>query len=435
MMPDRDPNTPMVGDRVRVVVPAHAEGHDTGTVRQVVNGALGIEFDSAPGRVHQWYVPSEVMVLREDDDEEEDDAADGDEMRMATPAVGGYRYERYISHVVRQPWCITPEKLGVLFSLMRLRASGHRLSDGEIAQRLAAEGGDMARQTGARSDGTVAVIPIVGTIAHRADSFSASSGGTSTQRIGAFLRRAVADESVKSILLDISSPGGSVEGVPELAAQIAAAADVKPVVAMANALSASAAYWLGSQATEFVVTPSGMVGSIGVYLLLFDESRWLEKEGVTVNAISAGDNKLEGAPWQALSDESRAFFQSEVDRVYGDFLKAVATGRGVPVATVKRDFGQGRVYSAKEALSRGMVDRIATVEDTLDRMLKAKGPMKRRHHNMTGAVSVDEGLIPAAQDPVDATVEDQRPPAPSGTQDDDYRRTRLALARRRQGAA
>lgn len=283
-----------------------------------------------------------------------------------------FHYERYITHLARQPWAITPTKLDVLKALAIRLSRGERLSDEEIAARMAEEDGGSRSTATARSDGSVAVIPIVGTIAHRADSFESSSGGTSTQRIGQYLKRATADESVKSILLDISSPGGSVEGVPELAAQVAAAAAVKPVTAIANALSASAAYWIGSQATEFVVTPSGFVGSIGVFMVLVDASGWYEKEGLKINAISAGDHKLEGAPWEALSDESRAFFQGQVKRIYDEFLKAVAHGRGVTVAQVKADFGQGRVFDAKEALRVGMVDRIATYDDTLLRMVKAR---------------------------------------------------------------
>ena len=287
-----------------------------------------------------------------------------------------YKYSRYIGRLSRFPWAILPEKFAVIAELMRERAAGHKVSDEEIVARLGSDY-DAERPT-SRQDGAIAVIPVHGTIAHRADSFEASSGGTSTELIGKFLRQAVADESVKGILLDFASPGGSVEGVPEIAAQIAKAATVKPVVAHVNALAASAGYWLASQATEIVATPSGMVGSIGVFLLMIDESEALAKEGIKVNAISAGDYKLEGAFWEPLSDEARAHFQSQVDAVYRDFLGAVAKGRGVSVADVKKNYGQGRVFDAKEALSRGMIDRIGTMDETLGRMLGGKINNKRR---------------------------------------------------------
>ncbi len=290
-----------------------------------------------------------------------------------------YKYSRYIGHVLQHPWAITLDKLVVISELVRERTAGHKPSDEEIVARL---GADTDRATPATpAGGVVAVIPIHGVIAHRADSFAASSGGTSAEMIGKAVQRAVRDDEVKAVVLDIDSPGGSVEGIPELAAKIAQAAAVKPVVAQVNALAASAAYWLASQATEIVATPSGSVGSIGVYMLLVDESEALEKEGVKFNAISAGDKKLEGAPWLPLSDDGRAHLQAQVDQVYQTFVGMVAAGREVSIAEIKAQYGQGRVYLAKEALKRGMIDRIATFDDTLGRAVSGRlrvGPRARR---------------------------------------------------------
>jgi capsid assembly protease len=283
-----------------------------------------------------------------------------------------FHYERYLSHVAGLPWAITPEKLTVLYELARFRAMGNRLSDEDIGARLALEDDERRQAPAPTRDGAIAVLPVVGVIAHRGDSFAASSGGTSTQRIGAYLQRAVSDDSVKAILLDISSPGGSIEGVPELALQMFAARKVKPIVASVNADACSAAYWLAAQCHEINITPSGRAGSIGVYMVLIDETKWLEKEGIKVNAISAGDNKLEGAPWQELSDESRAHFQSSVDGYYRDFKAAVARGRGVTVAHVEKNFGKGRSFDAQQALEIGLVDKIETFDQTLTRLVKQK---------------------------------------------------------------
>lgn len=314
-----------------------------------------------------------------------------------------FRYSRYISKVTRQPWALLPEKLSAITALMQERASGVRLSDEAIAARL---GDDRDERPEPRADGAVFVLPIVGTIAYRADGFMESSGGTSVQSIGRYLKKAVADAGVKSVLLDIDSPGGSVDGIAELAAQIAAATKVKPVVAHVNTLCASAAYWLACSASEIISAPSGMAGSIGVYLLMVDESEHLAKEGIVVNAISAGENKLEGAPWEPLSDEARAHFQAQVDEVYGQFLSAVAKGRGVSAADVKKNFGQGRVYRGKELVARGMVDRIATFDDTLAKMVGRKSTMsgaraetvdvdKILSDSEAAAVAIVEGACPA----------------------------------------
>lgn len=327
-----------------------------------------------------------------------------------------FKYARYVSRVTRQPWALLPEKLAVITELIRERAEGHKLSDEEIVARL---GDDRDRGAAMpKTGGSIAVIPIHGVIAHRADSFEASSGGTSTELIGRMLNKVAADDEVGTIVLDIDSPGGSVEGVPELASKIAKLATKKPVIAHVNALAASAAYWLASQASEIVATPSGMAGSIGVYLLLVDQSEALAKEGITVNAISAGDNKLEGAPWAPLSDESRAHFQSQVNDVYGQFLAAVAKGRKVSVATVRDEFGQGRVYHAKDALARGMVDRIATLEDMLGQMAAGKWKGGKRADVdavTTIAADADVALESPTVDPVEVAAETPAPAIADGS--------------------
>ena len=273
-------------------------------------------------------------------------------------------YTRLISAAMQRPWAITPEMRGVIEEILAFRAAGGRWSTDEIKARIGAAADDP--RPVARRQGVVAVLPIWGVIANR--TFEASSGMTSTEAIGRVLQRAVADDEVTAILLDISSPGGTVDGIPELAAEIQRAKAVKPVVAIANAMAASAAYWLGSQADELVVTPSGQVGSIGVYMLFIDTSEKNAKDGIKYEAISAGEHKLDGAFWEPMSDETRAHFKASVDAVYADFLKAVAKGRNTTVADVKKSYGGGRVFDAKDALARGMVDRIETFDQVLARL-------------------------------------------------------------------
>jgi signal peptide peptidase SppA len=147
-------------------------------------------------------------------------------------------------------------------------------------------------------------------------------GGTSTQQISAALAEANADDSVAQILLDIDSPGGSVSGVQELAAEISASK--KPVTAYANSLAASAAYWIGSAASSFYMTPGGEVGSIGVWMMHQDWSTALKNEGIDVTLISAGARKVEGNPYQPLGKEAQTFMQSRVNDYYGAFTRDVA---------------------------------------------------------------------------------------------------------------
>jgi capsid assembly protease len=282
------------------------------------------------------------------------------------------RYARIINAAMTTPWAITPEKAMVIRDILQFRAAGGRLSAEEIRARVGAAADEEKPRP--RQSGLVAVIPVWGVIAHR--TFDASSGMTSCDTISAWVKRAANDDEVSAVILDCSTPGGTASGVPELAAEIAAANKVKPVYGIANAEAYSAGYWLLSQCTEVSVIPSGGVGSVGVFMISEDWSEYLAKEGIKIDFIHAGEHKFEGARfWEPMTDETRAHYQAQVDRIYADFLKAVARGRGVTVAQVKKTFGQGRCFSAAEALERGMVDRVETFDQLLARI---SGGSKRR---------------------------------------------------------
>jgi signal peptide peptidase SppA len=232
---------------------------------------------------------------------------------------------------------------------------------------------DTRRQTSAAiSGGGIAVIPIYGVITQRGNMVDDVSGPgmVSTQIVTQMLRQAVADDAVSQILLDIDSPGGSVYGVSELGDAILSARAQKPVVAIANSLAASAAYWIGSQASEFYVTSGGEVGSIGVWQAHQDYSKAMDEAGVKTTLISAGKFKVEGNPYAPLDEEAQGFMQSRVDDYYAAFTKAVAKGRGVPITQVRDGMGQGRVLGADAALAQNMVDGIASFDQVLSKMHK-----------------------------------------------------------------
>lgn len=217
--------------------------------------------------------------------------------------------------------------------------------------------------------GGIAVLPISGTIMPRGGGFFFELFGlTSAESIGQKFAAAVADSSVGAIILDVNSPGGSVQGIDELSKQIFDARGSKPIVAVANHLAASAAYWIATAADELVVTPSGEVGSVGVFAAHTDISQALERDGIKTTLISAGKYKVEGNPYQPLSEEAQAAYQARVDQYYSMFTGAIARNRATPVADVRAGYGQGRAVGAKEALSLGMVDGIETIQQTIDRL-------------------------------------------------------------------
>ena len=280
-------------------------------------------------------------------------------------------HELLVAEFLTTPWALMPERLNALAAVV-MRWSGIPAEADNLiriqADRVIRE---TRRQSAtAQSSGGIAVLPLYGVVTQRGNMVDDVSGpgSTSTQQFSASLRQLLADDTVGQILIDIDSPGGSVYGVAELADEIQSARAQKPVVAVANSLAASAAYWIGCSASEFYVTPGGEVGSIGVWQAHQDYSKALDDAGVKTTLISAGKFKVEGNPYSPLDDEAQSFMQSRVDDYYAAFTKAVARGRGVPIAQVRDGMGQGRVLGADAALAQNMVDGVATFDDVLKKM-------------------------------------------------------------------
>lgn len=258
-------------------------------------------------------------------------------------------------------WAILPAKLRAIAEFLAIKAAGGDISAEQVAAITAAAPKPI------RSSGGTAVIPIFGVISQRMNMMSAMSGGTSTEQLSASIRSAVADESVKSIVYDIDSPGGSVDGITELAAEIFKASEQKPSTAVANPGMASAAYWLGSQAREIVVTPSGQAGSIGIIAVHQDESRAIDAAGITTTVLRAGKYKAEGNPYEPLNPDALEYAMETLNTYYGMFVADVARGRRVSESAVRAGFGQGRMLTAKDAVAAGVADRVGTLAEVLAR--------------------------------------------------------------------
>ena len=270
------------------------------------------------------------------------------------------------------PWALMPERLQAMTTVLSRWSQNEPASDKTMfqinADRIAR---DTRKQVAAMNSGSsIAVLPLYGVITQRANMVDDISGPgcTSTQQFSAALRELVADNSISQILIDIDSPGGSVYGVTELASEILQARDQKPVIALANSLAASAAYWIGASASEFYVTPGGEVGSIGVWQAHFDYSKAFEEDGVKPTLISAGKFKVEGNPYVPLDEQAQAFMQSRVDDYYNAFIQAVSIGRNVPIKDVQTGMGEGRILGAQAALAQNMVDGVATFDEVLAKM-------------------------------------------------------------------
>jgi signal peptide peptidase SppA len=161
-----------------------------------------------------------------------------------------------------------------------------------------------------------------------------------------------------------------VYGAPELAEKIFTARGRKPIVAVANPLMASGAYWIAAAADRVVSTPSGDVGSVGVIAEHVDLSQAHDREGAKVTIIRSQKAPYKGEASDAspLSDEARQNMQARADAIHSRFVADLARFRGVSVEHVNEHFGKGRVVDAKAALHAGMVDRIGTLQEIAGKM-------------------------------------------------------------------
>ena len=243
----------------------------------------------------------------------------------------------FLAQLLATPWAMSPDRINAYAALLAREYAGKMQAQVKgPAPDITPEAQSAVQRAGGARSGAIALVGVYGTIMQRASVMNMCDGGTSTQAISQQLRQANADDTISSIILDIDSPGGSVYGVAELAAEIRASA--KPVTAVANSLAASAAYWLGTAANEFYVTPGGEVGSIGVWMAHEDWSKAIAESGVEVTLISAGKFKVEGNPYGPLDPEAKGFMQSRTDDYYSAFTRDVAKGRK---CSVDHAFGFG----------------------------------------------------------------------------------------------
>ena len=207
----------------------------------------------------------------------------------------------------------------------------------------------------------LAFIPMRGTLVHRnGDPWYGTRGYDDIRRE---FDAAMADPDVAGIVFDIHSGGGMVYGNFELAEHIRKGRDTKPSLSVVNAGAMSGAYSLGSSAKRMVSTPSGDSGSIGVLTMHVDMSKALEKFGVAISLIHAGEHKVDGNPFSPLPDSVRADMQARLDGMWQKFISTVAINRGMSEQAVRDT--QARVYQADEAVKIGLVDAVMSPQDAI----------------------------------------------------------------------
>jgi len=271
------------------------------------------------------------------------------------------RHQHIINAVFGQPWLITPSAHGAIAELIRSRI----LDPPALREGTGVCGEQVELDQMEIIDGT-AIIPIGGVIARKLTSFEKGSGAVDSLDIIDELNQADSDGEVQNIILDIDSPGGTVNGTPELAEVISNLS--KPAYAFTAGQMSSAAYWIGSCCEAVFAAPSAFVGSIGVYSPIIDVSKNLEMQGVSVELIKSGKYKGAGYPGTSLTDAQREQLQARVGSIADQFISHVRSMRG----EIADSYLQGQEFSSREALDIGLIDDIFSNVDAVRDFISSK---------------------------------------------------------------
>jgi signal peptide peptidase SppA len=275
-------------------------------------------------------------------------------------AVSG-RFAHVLHAVYCEPWLIRPEMHAVISAIVLDHITGKAHEEGGRISLMEEMLGDKEQPMTRIADNGVAVVSINGVIGKRVSGLEKSSGIVDVDDVRGELDALESDDAIKGIVLDINSPGGTVTGVPELAARVKRCQ--KHVVSYTDTMEASAAYWIGSQAWSSWASPSATVGSVGVYLPILDQSRRFDALGVRQEVIKSGKYKGIGIPGTSVSEEQRALLQDRVNGIHAAFKAAVRAGRG---KAIEDKHMEGQDFDGAGAVIAGLIDQLGTLNEAIE---------------------------------------------------------------------
>ncbi len=268
------------------------------------------------------------------------------------------------TRVFNTPLMISQDKAEIILSVlgprMNLDITPYSAVDVSVPKRY--------RPEDASADG-IGIVPIYGTLVHRILGVDATSELVSYTQINSWFTEALRDPLIKSILLDIDSPGGEISGLFGLVDTIYQARSIKPIYAMINESAYSAAYALASAAEAVFIPPTGGTGSIGVIIVHLDQSKFDEKIGAKYNIIYAGDRKKDFTSHEPLSKNVLAIGQGIVNDLRTIFVDSVAKNRRIS-AQVVRDT-EAAIYQGQSAVDIGLVDDVMSYSQLIENITKS----------------------------------------------------------------
>lgn len=294
---------------------------------------------------------------------------------------------RAFQAAIAEPWAITTEGLELVLSV------ANRENDISVEALEAYRAQHVPTAERLMQRGNVAIIEARGPMFRYANLFTAVSDVASYDIMRRDLQTALDDPATSAIVLSLDTPGGTVNGVNELADAIFEGRQKKPIVAYVGGMAASAGYWLAAQASEIVVEATAAVGSIGVRAVVTDTS----KKDAEAGRIEFVSSQSPGKRADLATDEGRARIQRQVDALADVFIASVARGRGVKPDDVTARFGGGDVLIGAAAVAAGMADRLGNFEAVVAQLAAGNYPAPKSTPQRIRRTSMaDENMISKA---------------------------------------
>lgn len=276
---------------------------------------------------------------------------------------------RALSSLTSDLWIYDPERLEDLFAALRIASEG--MTAGDI--RAALNDPRPPRSLEMTLKDGVARIQLSGTLMKEVPCLFSffDLEATSVAQAKEAIQEAVTDSRVEAIMLEIDSPGGTVDGIAALADAIFEARQSKPIHAYAQDLAASAAIWIASQSARFTAGSTAAIGSIGVFTVIDDVSAAFEEAGVTTHVVRFGEFKGAGIEGTEVTKDQLAEVQRRIDAVGSRFVDAVARGRKMSREAALK-LATGQVWTGEEAIATGLIDAIESEEQAMAGLHESK---------------------------------------------------------------
>ena len=220
----------------------------------------------------------------------------------------------------------------------------------------------------------IAIIPVKGILTNESAEGLFIEKPSIVEVIKQQLEQANNDTHVKAVLLEVDSPGGGITASDVIYNQIIKfkTGSNKKVVVYMQDVAASGGYYISAAADAIVAHPTTITGSIGVIMPLINVADLINKYGIKDNSITSGNMKEIGSPLKQMTQEEQTVLKNIIDELHMQFVNIVSIGRKLDIEAVKK-IADGRIYTGKQALGKGLVDKIGYMEDAISQVKELAG--------------------------------------------------------------